>query len=147
MTDTDIAAAVEDFVDGRWARLSDVFVIATRVSAVRADRAEAIEAAAAMLRAAGVRFDMWDGEELDRLARHHQRVGLVLARRGATQQPVRVRLQPGDLRRCRAGQVPRRHHLLRVAAQHVQAHVRGDPVQPRPHRRTSLEGRPAVPGP
>ncbi|MFL5335377.1 MAG: hypothetical protein ACJ8H8_19880 [Geminicoccaceae bacterium] len=64
MTDTDIAAAVEDFLGGRWARLSDVFVIATRVSAVRADRAEAIEAAAAMLRPAGVRFEMWDGEEL-----------------------------------------------------------------------------------
>jgi hypothetical protein len=64
MTDTDIAAAVEDFLGGRWAALSDVFVIATRVSAVRADRAEAVEAAAAMLRSAGVRFEMWDGEEL-----------------------------------------------------------------------------------
>ncbi len=64
MTDTDIAATVEEFLAGRWAARSDVFVIATRVSAVRTDRAEAVEAATEMLWPAGVRFEMWDGEEL-----------------------------------------------------------------------------------
>jgi len=64
MTDTDIAAAVEDFLDGLWAARSDVFVIATRVDALRTERAEAAEAAAASLRQVGVRFEIWDGQEL-----------------------------------------------------------------------------------
>lgn len=64
MTATDIAAAVEDFVEGRWASKSEAFAIATRVSAVRTERADAVEAAAEKLRPAGVRFEIWDGEEL-----------------------------------------------------------------------------------
>lgn len=67
-TATDLAAAVEDFLEGAWARRTGTFVFATRVSNVRSERAEAVEAAAALLRDVGIAFEVWDGDTLsDRL--------------------------------------------------------------------------------
>jgi hypothetical protein len=63
-TATDLAAAVEDFLDGTWAGRTDTFVFATRVAALRSERAEAIEAAAARLGQVGIAFEVWDGESL-----------------------------------------------------------------------------------
>ncbi|MEV8441908.1 hypothetical protein AB0425_31400 [Actinosynnema sp. NPDC051121] len=64
VTATDLAAAVEDFLGGAWARRTDTFVFATRVATVRSDRAEAIEVAAAQLNEIGIAFEVWDGEFL-----------------------------------------------------------------------------------
>jgi len=63
-TATDLAAAVEDFLDGTWARRTDTFVFATRVATVRSERAEAVEDAAGRLGAVGIAFEVWNGESL-----------------------------------------------------------------------------------
>jgi hypothetical protein len=57
----------KDFLDGTWARRTDTFVFATRVAAVRSDRAEAVEAARIRLEQVGVLFEMWDGELLSEM--------------------------------------------------------------------------------
>jgi hypothetical protein len=69
--------------------------------------------------------------ELDGLARDHQRIGVVALRRDVLQQVVRIRLQPQDLAAGR---------LARALLERVEAGVRGDPVQPRPHGGAALEG-------
>jgi len=64
---------------------------------------------------------------------------VLVARRGRLEQQVRIRLQPRHLgMRARGGPA-------RAAPQHVQADVRGNPVQPRAKLRTAVEAGPAAP--
>ncbi|GAA3450536.1 tetratricopeptide repeat protein [Dactylosporangium matsuzakiense] len=59
-----IVAAAEDFLAGRWAQRSTVFVLATQASTRSTQQIEAIEAASRRIEAAGCRLEVWDGEEL-----------------------------------------------------------------------------------
>ena len=69
------------------------------------------------------------GEErqLDRLACHRHHLGLVLVGHQFVEQPVGVRRQPGHL-----GERVQLLHPPRLAADHVQADVGRDPVEPGP---------------
>lgn len=64
VTPAALTSAVDDFLAGAWADRSDDFVYATRASVKRAELAEAVETAAARLRASHIRFEVWDGERL-----------------------------------------------------------------------------------
>lgn len=74
MTGRDIATAVDKFIEGHWAPRSETFVIATRASSVRKDRAEAVEESAAKLSKVGVKFELWDSEELSHRLRDQRSV-------------------------------------------------------------------------
>jgi hypothetical protein len=83
--------------------------------------------------------------QLDRLARHGRGTGFVQVRRHG-EEPVGGWLQPQHLTFAavvRQGQVG----AFRAAVEEVQAGVGRDPVQPRPQRRSPLEGLSATPGP
>jgi hypothetical protein len=66
---TRVARLVQKFLSGRWARQSDTFVLATRTSIRHTGTLQAIEAATDGLESAGVRFELWDGQELSRRLR------------------------------------------------------------------------------
>ena len=72
--------------------------------------------------------------QLDRLALDGDRVRLLIARRGLVEQSIRVRLQPRHLRERAHFRQP-----ARVAAQHVEAHVRRDPIQPGTEQQAAIE--------
>ena len=67
------------------------------------------------------------------------RVGLVVGRCDLVEQPVGIGLQPGHL-----GEGPEVGDAARAAADHVEADVGGDAVQPRPQHRVVVE-RVAIP--
>jgi tetratricopeptide (TPR) repeat protein len=67
VTGGDIVASAKVFLRGTWAAQSAIFTFATRVPATRVERADAIEEAAALLRSAGIVFEVWDGEYLSEL--------------------------------------------------------------------------------
>ncbi len=89
------------------------------------------------------RQDLERGHErqLDGLPLDHGRVGLLAGRGRLVQQPVRVRLEPGHL-----GERPQHGGPVRTAAEGIQAHVRGDAVQPGAEQRAAAETVPAAPG-
>ncbi|MFE9127389.1 NACHT domain-containing protein [Streptomyces sp. NPDC007148] len=58
--------AVTDFLAGRWAGVSRVFVYATSLSAVPQKVADEVKRQRARLRRAGITFEMWDAEHLSR---------------------------------------------------------------------------------
>ena len=62
----DITAAVDDFLQGRWSRKSDRFVLCTSKGAVRTELEEAIAKQRRRLRkrARSIDFEVWDAEEL-----------------------------------------------------------------------------------
>ena len=88
------------------------------------------------------RREVLDGDDvrqLDRLPREGDRLRLVRVAGGQlVEQPVRVGLQPQHLA---AGRRPRA-----TLREQVQAGVGGDPVEPGPERRASLEGLAPAPG-
>ncbi len=88
------------------------------------------------------RQDLQRGQECqrDRLPLDDQGLGLLVARRGLVEQLIRVRLEPWHLGERAASGPPR------VVSQHVQADIRGDPVQPRAELGVAGETGPAAPG-
>ena len=103
------------------------------------------------------RGQVLDGREvcqLDRLARLDHGRRLVVRRSRQLQQPVGVRLEPGQFDRRREVGVQHlfrrtdvgRHDPLRTARQRVEAGVRRDAVEPGPEQRPSLERGTRLPG-
>ncbi|MFB6722894.1 hypothetical protein ACFCV3_22135 [Kribbella sp. NPDC056345] len=64
VTPAGVAAAVEEFLSGRWADLTTTFIYATRASTRRTDIADAVESAAERLNEFDVRYEVWDGDQL-----------------------------------------------------------------------------------
>ena len=82
--------------------------------------------------------------ELDRLARHDDGIGFGLPWRHLVEQSIGIRLQPGDLAERFEG-APARSSI--VAANRVQADIRGDPVEPGSEGGRAVKARPAAPRP
>ena len=91
--------------------------------------------------------------DLHRLPAHGYGVGLLPCGCRRLEQVIGIRLQPRDLfgRVHRDRKIGARRHDIRgqntptAAFQRVEAHVRGDPVQPRADRGPALERRPGLP--
>lgn len=64
LTAAGLKRAVNAFLKGKWAAVSDVFVYATSLSAVRTQLADEITRQTERLLACGVRFEVWDAEWL-----------------------------------------------------------------------------------
>lgn len=64
VTATKLRDAVGEFIIGKWAEVSRIFVYATSLAGVRTELADEIENQAAKLAELGIEFEVWDSEQL-----------------------------------------------------------------------------------
>jgi tetratricopeptide (TPR) repeat protein len=71
LTPTKIANAVQDFLDGKWAKKAREFVLATSASATRSELQDEIATQADLLGLKDIAFDVWDEDRLSRRLKRH----------------------------------------------------------------------------